>query len=619
MSSVPPRVNASTFTLQMTVANMTFMLERLAQDCAPLQFIRELTENAIQGIESLKGQSGEIHWDVDWNRYDLEPKEGFKLAVIDTGIGMTGQEMVSYINQLSSSMHEQSKHGNFGMGAKIAAAPRNPLGLVYVSWKEGHGSMVHLWKDPDTSTYGLRRQQNGEFWVPILDDLRPKVIKNHGTMVILLGKKAGENTIDAPPEALIPSRWITRYLNSRYFRFPKNVNVKARENWASPREDSHNMLRRVVGQEAWLKTNSMDSGSVALKDATARWWILKDKDEVDNSGSHVSGGHAAALYDDELYEFSAGRPGVARLQSFGVIFGYSRVVIYVEPLQNHNGDLTANTARTHLLIQGQPLPWTEWAAEFREHMPEPIIKLMDQVSAGSANSENAASIRERLKQIQDLFKFSRYRPTPEGKHTIENEAANTGGKESGGGSSNRSTRKGTNGKHGGGRAGDLYALFADVGNTPAEEVGGFFDPKVKWVSIKDGTRTSDFLEDRAAKYLPEANTIQANADFRVFTDMVSRWRKFYSYIPSAEPVIESVVKEWFQQQLVEAVLGALALRKSGNWSEQEVEELWSEAALTSAVLPRYHLDERIKRSLGSKLGTLKDKEAAATTAAASNT
>ena len=159
----------------------------------------------------------------------------------------------------------------------------------------------------------------------------------------------------------------------------------------------------------------MESGTLPVKDATARWWILKEK--VDDSGSHVSGGHVAALYDDELYEFSAGRPGVARLQSFGVIFGYSRVVIYIEPLQNRNGDLTANTARTHLLIQGQPLPWTEWAAEFRDHMPEPIIKLMDQVSAGSANSENAASIRERLKQIQDLFKFSRYRPTPGGKNT----------------------------------------------------------------------------------------------------------------------------------------------------------------------------------------------------------
>lgn len=613
-ASVPPHPKITSDTLEMKVANMTFMLERLAQDCAPLQFVRELTENAIQGIEASGAKSGEIRWDVDWIRFELEPKEGYKLAVIDTGIGMTGPEMVNYINQLSSSMHQQSKHGNFGMGAKIAAAPRNTIGLVYLSWKEGRGSMIHLWKDPDSDTYGLRRHPNGEFWLPISDDIKPEPIKDHGTMVILLGKKAEENTMDAPPEALIPSRWVTRYLNSRYFRFPENITVKARENWTSPRDDQHNMLRKVIGGEAWLKKNSAESGVVALKQATARWWILKDK--VDDSGSHFSGGHAAALYDEELYEMAVGRPGVSRLQSFGVIFGYSKVVIYIEPLQNQNGSLTANTARTHLLIDGQALPWTEWSTEFREKMPEPIIKLMDQVASGASNAESAGSIRERLKQIRDLFKFSRYRPTPDGKHTIaEDEFTNTGGRANEGGSTgSRSSKKVGAGNSAGGRAGDIYAMFADVGNIPAEEVGGFLDPKVIWVSIHDGSRTKDFLEDRAAKYLPQGNTIQANADFRVFADMIARWKKFYAYVPSAEPVIESVVREWFQQQLVEAVLGALALRRSGNWSEQEAEELWSEPALTAAVLPRYHVDERIKRSLGSKLGTLKDKEASASQA-----
>lgn len=138
LSDQPPSPK-SEHTLEMKVANMTFLLERLSQDCAPLQFVRELTENAIAGIEALEGAPGEIQWDVDWNRFDLEPKDGYKLAIIDTGIGMTGKEMVEYINQLSSSMHQQSKHGNFGMGAKIAAAPRNTLGLVYLSWKDGEG------------------------------------------------------------------------------------------------------------------------------------------------------------------------------------------------------------------------------------------------------------------------------------------------------------------------------------------------------------------------------------------------------------------------------------------------------------------------------------------------
>ena len=608
MSSTPasarPVVKTSDSTLEMKVANMTFMLERLAQDCAPLQFVRELTQNSIDSIKQ-HGQAGEVRWDVDWTRFDLEPKDGYKLAVIDTGIGMTGNEMVDYINQLSSSMHQQSKHGNFGMGAKIAAAPRNTQGLVYLSWKDGKGSMIRLWKDPDTQTYGLQRQPNGEFWLAISAEIKPKPIKEHGTMVVLLGKKPGESTMDMPPEGVIPSRWITRYLNTRYFKFPSRVTVKARESWTNGPQN--NNLRTVTGQEAWLKANSVDSGTQALSNATVRWWILKERDEIDDSGNNVSSGHVGALYDDELYEMATGRPGVARLQSFGVIFGYQRVVLYIEPVQTPNGDLTANTARTHLLIDGQPLPWSDWAIEFRENIPEPIKNLIDTVAGGAATAENANSIRERLKQIRDLFRFSRYRPTPDGKHMIDGTFSNTGGSTDDGNTLADGSAAGASKKRAG-RTGDLYSLFADTGDTPADEVGGIADPVVKWVSVKDGSRTEDFLEDRAAKFMPQANTIQANADFRVFTDMVARWRKSYAQYPAAEAVVESVVREWFQQQLVETVLGALALRKSGNWSEQEVEELWSESALTSAVLPRYHIDERIKRSLGSKIGTLKERD-----------
>jgi hypothetical protein len=40
------------------------MLDRLGRDCAPLQFIRELTQNAIEAILALPAPTGEIVWDV---------------------------------------------------------------------------------------------------------------------------------------------------------------------------------------------------------------------------------------------------------------------------------------------------------------------------------------------------------------------------------------------------------------------------------------------------------------------------------------------------------------------------------------------------------------------------
>src|SRR6185436_10726584 len=97
----------------------------------------------------------------------------------------------------------------YGVGAKIAAAPRNHHGLVYLSWKKGVGSTIHLWKNATTGQYGLRQFD--------------------------LGDEDDSNTVEAPEGAPAPSRWVARYLNSRYLRFPEGITVQAREGWEHPR------------------------------------------------------------------------------------------------------------------------------------------------------------------------------------------------------------------------------------------------------------------------------------------------------------------------------------------------------------------------------------------------
>ena len=52
-------------TLPLTVANTGFLLERLGQDCHPLQFLRELTQNSIEAIGRSSATDGLIVWDVD--------------------------------------------------------------------------------------------------------------------------------------------------------------------------------------------------------------------------------------------------------------------------------------------------------------------------------------------------------------------------------------------------------------------------------------------------------------------------------------------------------------------------------------------------------------------------
>ena len=83
----------------------------------------------------------------------------------------------------------------------------------------------------------------------------------------------------------------------------------------------------------------------------------------------------------------------------------------------------------------------------------------------------------------------------------------------------------------GGKAGDIYALFAEGGGTPADPVSSMTEPEVNWVSEKEGTRKSPFLDDRAATFSPQQNLLQINGDFRVFVDMVDRWAAIYKEVP----------------------------------------------------------------------------------------
>lgn len=596
-------------TTAMKVADLGFLIDRMGKDAHPLQFLRELTQNSIEAILETSDKKGEVVWDVDWVSYELTMGEKVKLACIDTGTGMTGPEMVRYINQLSISTREQAHDKNFGIGAKIAALTRSHEGLLYLSWKDGVGSMMHVWRDPETGQYGIRRQerQDGTLaeWSPISDDVKPEQIGEHGTMVVLLGNAADQETMEPPEGTPSPSVWIARYLNTRYFQFPDGINVRARQGWKEPRSNTDvNLLRGLTGQRAYLEQHCSASGSVPLTDAIARWWILKEEPALtQNSGYIASSGHMAALYQDEMYEMATGRSGVARLQLFGVIFGHQRVVIYVEPLAG-DGSVTPNAARTHLLLDEQPLPWSDWAAEFRDpsRFPAEIKKLMEEVTAGKVDSDHKQAIKDRLRQIRELMKISRYRPTSKGSLSVTGEEPGGKAKEDG------STRGESGGRGGGrgGQAGGVYALFVGDDGVPGEEIIPELDPQVVWISVLDGTRTPHLLEDRAAKYLPDLNLLQINADFRVFMDMIERWETRYASVPGAAGVIRDNVREWFEQALVETVLGAQALKNSPQWTMEDIGRLWSEEALTAVVLQRYHIDMALRRALGTKLGSIKE-------------
>jgi hypothetical protein len=597
-------------TSNMKVEQVGFLLERLAEDCSSQQFVRELTQNAIEAILRLLDSGGEIWWGLD--NYTFEDSGKQKLCIVDTGVGMSGDEMIQHINHLSSSGGLQSLSGNYGLGAKISAATRNKAGIIYASWqhKNDPGAVAWLWRDPLSGEYGLKRiEVGGEFHEITIpkEGLKPDLIKKagHGTVVILLGDELDQNTF--APEGM-GTEWVAKYLEERYFVFPDNIAVRAQDTKTDDEESSEvGSSRPVHGRKKALADLCKSSGSVELRGATAHWWIIDSEAKLKAHSIRRFGGYTAALYQNELYEATVTTARRPRLQSFGCTFSYNDVVIFVEPHSSHK-KLTTNTARTAILIGGEPLPWDDWAAEFRNRLPQEIQNLEETISA-TAIGGHKESIQQRISKFIGLFKLSRYRPVMQGgTHEILTETLGSFVRLEGGKKAKEETCNIT--KDGPSseprltlvknkRGGISFGVAAKEG-TGAIEIESAKIPEVRWLPPPDLDET---LVDRAAYYEPMSNTIMANSLFRGFTDMVDHWKKQYGGLPGAENKITDVVREAFEQQLIETVLGLQSLKNREHWTQQQIESAWSAEALTAAVMARSQALAFVSRALKLALGS----------------
>ncbi len=574
------------------------LLDLMGRDCGPLQYLRELTKNSMEAIRRVPGGQGEIIWDYD------EDDDGVrKLCITDNGDGMDSEDLQLHINSLAST-HESQRHaldGNFGVGAKISAVTRNHAGLVYVSRRKAHNFTITMWKDPQTGVYGMKDFQtdDGEvFHVGSLEDEdMPEQIRtaDHGTRVILLGMTDGEDTFAGHGGKGV---WVRKYLNTRFFSIPDGITLKARDN-----DKGNTGCRTVHGQGPVLNATAKAKGVVKLSTAKAHWWIVPTEEEpinvvlgsrtITKMGSFTTNntiGHVACLFQNELY----GKGGYPLLQQFGIIFGYKQVIIYVEPTA---GDVSSDTSRSRVIIDGEEPPWAEWASEFRDNMPQELKDFIEH-AGGQRDSKQEEAVRDRISSVMDLFPIPKFQRDKNGKETgTPNQY-----RRSPPGNTSGTKKRHRNGNGNGGRH-NAFGTIKPVG--VLGRVVNITDvPEVVWQRVSDGTREPPYLDGRAAHFLPNTPpVIIANGDFGPFVAMVERFAAAYPDIPAAREVCRTIVEGWFGQVLLEVVIGASHLRSGSEpWTGPAIEAALSEEALTMAVMPRYLVHEKIKRDIHAKLG-----------------
>ncbi len=172
---------------EMGVTNVGFLIENLGKDAGELQYLRELVQNGIEAIIRKNPGSPEGQIEIDFEEIDGIKK----LRITDNGIGMSPDDVQTNINQLSASTGPQGFDKNFGIGAKITAAVRNPYGVMYKAWKDGEGSVTILGhEDGKYGRIGWRTAEDDtvNYWLPIPASDKPEMIRDSGVSVVLLGK-----------------------------------------------------------------------------------------------------------------------------------------------------------------------------------------------------------------------------------------------------------------------------------------------------------------------------------------------------------------------------------------------------------------------------------------------
>lgn len=620
-------------TLKMSVDQMGFLLDKFSQDCGPLQYIRELTQNSIEAIRKAGREHGVINWSYDEAEFE---KSGIKkLCITDNGCGMSGDGMEFYLNNLSASGSNQAFDANFGVGAKISSYAKNQCGVTYLSFQNGDGNIVQVWKDPGSGDYGLKSFDGAH-----VASLLPGAVARYpeigqfgaGTHVVLHGMSDNEDTFSASKESPVrgQGQWVRRYLNTRYFRLPTNIEINCRV--AGGGDEGS---RYVTGQGPMLDGISLERGTVQLSGAMAHWWILpsskkgttlprplrlassgKDINVIDTLGpGYDINCHVAAVFQNELHDTFVRNAARVLMQQFGVIFGFDQVVIYVEPVA---GGVAPNMARTHLLINSEPLPWSDWADEFRAKLPRAIKEFMDQIQPSKHDSKTED---DRIKSVMDLFKVTKFKVDASGDKWIPK--PDTGGRPA----VNGGTRSGsgTTGKRGGVASESAYTDMINRDGARGTEVAvaqGL--PEVVLVSASEeealarvfGASLATQAADRPldmynnhAGWFASPNTINLNLDFGGLRVFVERFTKEYPETEAAKAVVAQSVLSWWSQTLKEAVHGIRTLAHSRVWSKEEamraLEGDSGAAILTAAVMPRYLVHQAIKREITGKLGKSK--------------
>lgn len=624
----------------MVASGIQHLVRRTYAEGGARQWVRETYVNAVEAGAT------RVEYGVEWQA--VEKRGVYRRTIVDDGQGMTAEQLRAYFNTFGSGGKAiGGAHENFGVGSKTSLLPWNPAGVVVVSWVKGEAAMIWLERGED-GEYGLRVFEAGttddrtleEVVTPFHDraygchwaKVKPEWLGEHGTVIVLLGADDKADTIEGDPERDERDlKGIASYPNRRVWEIPAGVQVTVEEmrsndraTWPRSEAEAHGPIpitgpdrrsnrRTINGARHYVEYPSQTfkrgelahHGTLTLEDKTKAHWFLWKGDRPQVAGYAAEAGFVAALYRNELYDVVS---HLAVYRSFGITDAAvrARVTIVLEPPPYDEATKVGvypRTDRNALLLRagdaGGALPLHNWAAEFADRMPEPIVVALRESRGGGGTVEDE-TWRDRIaERFGTRWRIERRRGG-EGEETVDPTAAGDVIHAAASRKGRKNPERERDVEPGDTAAGKpAGALGTQDGATPAAKthVGG----GIPYYRVAKGDEVEPGM---LAAWSPHdtdhpEGVVLLNVDHPVIREVVKHWTD--QYADHLAEQIEKDVIDVYGQNAVAKIAHSEKFR--GILPSGVVDEaLRSDAALTMALLGLFAEESLIAARLGARYG-----------------
>ena len=569
------------------------------------QWLREFVKNSIEATQEYQKKypkdnnyKPEVQIRNHSGYKDLYNLE--KISIIDNGIGMNPEDMVSYTRLLGkSSDYKETKEEerNYGVGAKISAVTRNPIGIYYESWEKGKkGYSLTIDYDKENDGYGVKPiilEGERKLFEVIDDEIIPDLIRKygHGTRVTLLGKTQLEDTTKMSAHQIKvgsdDGRWRSKILNKRFYDFPKDLSIKNQKIYAAS-EYSEAIVKPL---KTTLENSFLKKGTVKLFDADIEWWILhknrKDspKYKVESHTEFLTG-HTAIVYENEVFGITYGKGNMAR--DFGIPIGQQDIVLHIRPHQGkgYHQDYT----RREIQYNGNQVNYSIWQDEFIKKFPKEIDEYIDSLIDKTPRSEKVDKL---LSEYKQYFVLPKYKISENGSFGADEDNLVSGlaFKIHDGDKKIVKDQKPNP---------DIIQEYNSIVRVKdkknSKKINDPF-PQLDWIPDDGSIISNEELSDRAAVYRESNNKIYANKNFKGFEMLVEVFIKKYKEVQVDPAKINEIVRSAFEMRLKESIAAAMTLKNRMHWDLDNVKSAISPETLTVCVTAKIQMMQQIERDI----------------------